>query len=895
MTRLLKRGFGTSGNFNGLDRYVLIPATGTATALQLTGAQTWVGWFTINTRAQSAPAAMARRSGTTAATSAITILLDTPQIVVSLCNGTTSTSFTSASTYNDARWHMYCAVYNPTVPNLTLYVDGAVDTVFTTSVPSAINSAALPVYIGCAATASAPSNFLRALLDEMAIFNYALAATQAQAIYYYGIDAYVNAGQNGPVGWWRFDEGTGTAVANSGTGGGLAANLCNGVWQGASLTDGVSTWWDNNVPMGGAPNPLTDSGFPPPVGAVFPTLSTATSGSYSGVQSQVFALFNPLGQSDPDGGDFTTSSGNPGTGWAAKLQWCDYVKTTQYPNGAVLWYPWGNSRISVRKPYGALVFYEKPRASPTQAQAAADFGNTGTGAPPVVTGGVATLGNWRYVNLPKLLAAAPWAYNIGGFGGGLLDYVRNDGTNSPRYCYLPGENGVPNTASTNNPAYTQKNSLGVANNTAKGDNPVMLRIDTTADLKTAAAYTSINLPQMMYNAYHMSPNAAPTNVYGSGGSIADYVDNLGGHFGGGGHKGGAVANGRIYFSPTLNLAGKVGGLSITVPSVDVTAPGNFTDATKWYWMDFRNRPAGAGTFTTTFLTHFGGFQGIVVCQKQGGVVGKDVVYFVASSLPYMYQLDTSVGPGGKTDNTGKTNVAANPAAWKYANTQDIWAAVDTDSFGQYLNGAAITAYDPDGTPYDAIIFCPFSPHLTDIVNVNKWILLYDTRKDFADTTAVTGAWRKIKTTSIALNDPNMATYTAPVNYGYQAAIQDNSGYVWLMPAWNEVSVPPSGGHQSAWLCWNPLYPFDDASSWKTYPSYAPTHFDTSQLTIPIWNCGLAFDYDVNALFPAVYGGGYPGTAGGFPDLGGTRGSGTAGIAVQLMPDVMANQSGVPPH
>jgi len=142
------------------------------------------------------------------------------------------TEITSSSTYTLTDWHHVAFTYDQT--NLKLYVDGseAASVAKTTAIdytPST-DYGSDNTYIGKGTFADNAEG----LIDEVAIFNTALSASQITNIYR-GEDDGGSGGtngvpgdlstfnsNNGPVGWWRMgdnDGGTGTTITDQGSGG----------------------------------------------------------------------------------------------------------------------------------------------------------------------------------------------------------------------------------------------------------------------------------------------------------------------------------------------------------------------------------------------------------------------------------------------------------------------------------------------------------------------------------------------------------------------------------------------------------------------------------------------------------------------------------------------------
>ena len=128
-------------------------------------------------------------------------------------NGGSSYNVAGTVDHNDGNWHHLVATYESSTA-LKVYVDGSLEATNTTSIPSSINNVGTNVNIGRAANGVYYAN---AKIDEVGLFNSVLSASDVTAIYNSGapqsLDSY------SPVGWWRFEEGSGTTATDSGSGG----------------------------------------------------------------------------------------------------------------------------------------------------------------------------------------------------------------------------------------------------------------------------------------------------------------------------------------------------------------------------------------------------------------------------------------------------------------------------------------------------------------------------------------------------------------------------------------------------------------------------------------------------------------------------------------------------
>lgn len=117
--------------------------------------------------------------------------------------------------FTDLSWvHVVITMSDSNI--VTIYKNGA-EFVSATDIGYAIPSNSGQLFIGCRGN---QTNFFAGLMDELAIFDYVLAASQVSSIYNGG-EPQSLASYN-PVGWWRMgdnDGGTGSTITDQGSGG----------------------------------------------------------------------------------------------------------------------------------------------------------------------------------------------------------------------------------------------------------------------------------------------------------------------------------------------------------------------------------------------------------------------------------------------------------------------------------------------------------------------------------------------------------------------------------------------------------------------------------------------------------------------------------------------------
>ena len=94
------------------------------------------------------------------------------------------------------------------------YINGSADTTTGSGTLTGTAVSSDNLFLACRSNAD---NFLDGKLDEVAIFNTELSASDVTAIYNSGTPASLTS--YSPLAWWRFEEGSGTTATDSGSGG----------------------------------------------------------------------------------------------------------------------------------------------------------------------------------------------------------------------------------------------------------------------------------------------------------------------------------------------------------------------------------------------------------------------------------------------------------------------------------------------------------------------------------------------------------------------------------------------------------------------------------------------------------------------------------------------------
>ncbi len=142
-------------------------------------------------------------------------------------NGLSNVDMTGITNVNDGNWHFFAAVYDGS--RKTLYVDGHVDA--TSPVTGTLGTSTYPVYLG--ENAGHTGRYFNGTLDEIRIWNIARTEQQVRNDMF----STLNGAQAGLLGYWQFNDGTGTTATDmvSGNNGSIS---------------GSSDWVTSNAPVG---------------------------------------------------------------------------------------------------------------------------------------------------------------------------------------------------------------------------------------------------------------------------------------------------------------------------------------------------------------------------------------------------------------------------------------------------------------------------------------------------------------------------------------------------------------------------------------------------------------------------------------------------------------------
>ena len=134
----------------------------------------------------------------------------------------------SNTTIQNNMWYYIAAVFNGSQGTVSIFINGQQDTlgVASTTVNPDNNS---DLMFGVYQPSGAPSGpeYLNGIIDEVSIWNYALSQGEINSI----MNSQLNGEEDGLVGYWRFNEGTGSIVNDATVNGNNGTIYGNGIWS----------------------------------------------------------------------------------------------------------------------------------------------------------------------------------------------------------------------------------------------------------------------------------------------------------------------------------------------------------------------------------------------------------------------------------------------------------------------------------------------------------------------------------------------------------------------------------------------------------------------------------------------------------------------------------------
>jgi hypothetical protein len=203
-----------STTFDGIDDYV---DCGNPTSLQITSELSISFWFKSSSTSDQAVITKDNLGQRCWGIWNNQYGLSSNKLQFYVFNSNLATSVESSTNLNDGNWHNIVCVFKPST-YLRIYADGSLDAENTTSIPTSIDNDIVDFLIGGIISSGNPLYMFQGNVDEVAVFNSELSASDVTTIYNSGIPNNLNDLSTPPLSWWRF-EGTGTTATDSGTGG----------------------------------------------------------------------------------------------------------------------------------------------------------------------------------------------------------------------------------------------------------------------------------------------------------------------------------------------------------------------------------------------------------------------------------------------------------------------------------------------------------------------------------------------------------------------------------------------------------------------------------------------------------------------------------------------------
>jgi hypothetical protein len=199
--------------FNGTTQYVSIPSS--ANYDSTTG--TWAGWFKTAQTPASSFLIMGRHDASASENGITVVLLSSGALFATIkTNNVTSVmDISGGSGLNDGKWHHWAFTFNGTSP-ASLYLDGVQVNTVTPNSSWSFNSQSVRLGIPM----DSYWGDFSGSLDDIRIYNRVLSAAEVATLHSY----HISPPSSGLAGWWKFDESSGSAAADS-SGNGLTGTL----------------------------------------------------------------------------------------------------------------------------------------------------------------------------------------------------------------------------------------------------------------------------------------------------------------------------------------------------------------------------------------------------------------------------------------------------------------------------------------------------------------------------------------------------------------------------------------------------------------------------------------------------------------------------------------------
>ncbi len=182
--------YGQGASLNGSSSKITLPS---ASALEPTGSFTVAGWVNPTNGAADCGFIETIFQSTVLAGFLVGMTGGNLRCLIGKNTGLTiNTDYVDvhgSKTINDGNWHHIAAVWDGT--HIILYVDGVQDSSFSNSINPVYN-ATVYCKIGCQGETGTDAHFLSGDIDDLALFNRGLTATEVMSLYNNSLPFYLN-------------------------------------------------------------------------------------------------------------------------------------------------------------------------------------------------------------------------------------------------------------------------------------------------------------------------------------------------------------------------------------------------------------------------------------------------------------------------------------------------------------------------------------------------------------------------------------------------------------------------------------------------------------------------------------------------------------------------------
>lgn len=325
---------GKGGVFNGSDDYV---ETGSNEILNISGALTITAWIKIDSTQNSNYGGVTKYANMTGYPNqrayGFWFLPNSTTVSVTISDDGTYNSehytvLTANSDLGTETWRHVAITFNPS-NFMRIYIDGKLDAETTLGVISSIYNSTAPLWLGTNFDKSDPNRYFNGLIDDVRIYNY--ARTQSQILE----DMQSTGGPPTPVGYWKFDEGSGSTANDS------SGNSNNGTITGASWINegrvGKALYFDGGLEDYVSLQAITSltTGTPFTLSSWVKPEHTGTYRTIMGYGGANRLLINASGAmlSQQDGNFYSASSVVPNGVWTHVIYWFNGTEERWYING----------------------------------------------------------------------------------------------------------------------------------------------------------------------------------------------------------------------------------------------------------------------------------------------------------------------------------------------------------------------------------------------------------------------------------------------------------------------------------------------------------------------------------------------------------------------------------